>query len=67
MSYPKILLLLFWLVSSTGFAQKSADHRLPLIEAEIFSIDRSHSSLEFSIEYPIDDENVFSDQMLFLL
>lgn len=51
MNYSKILLLLLLPVSPALIAQQTAEHRLPFIEAEIFSIDRAHSNLEFSIGF----------------
>lgn len=62
--YFKIFLLfLFLCVSSTGFAQQTDGHRLPFIDAEIFTLDRSHSNLEFSIGYLglIDVKGTFDD------
>ena len=46
-----IALLLIFYINTDTYAQQSAEHRLPFIEAEIFSIDQAHSTLEFSIGF----------------
>ena len=50
--YLKLTFLILTIsFSRIAFGQQEADHRLPFIEAEIYSIDRSHSNLEFSIGF----------------
>lgn len=42
---------LFLFFSTEAGAQQTAEHRIPFIEAEIFSIDRSHSNLGFTVGF----------------